>query len=79
MAEAYLRRLGGDALQVESAGLDPTTINPLVVSVMYGPRAGWNGPGHGRRGWGAGPHGPGYGMNGNWQRGQGMGFGPWNN
>jgi arsenate reductase len=34
MAEAYLRQLGGEGLTVESAGLDPTVINPLVVTVM---------------------------------------------
>lgn len=34
MAEEYLRQLGGDGLQVESAGFEPTVINPLVVEVM---------------------------------------------
>jgi arsenate reductase len=34
MAEAYLRRFGGEAVTVASAGLDPTTVNPLVVTVM---------------------------------------------
>lgn len=34
MAEAYLRRFCGEAATVVSAGLDPTTINPLVVAVM---------------------------------------------
>lgn len=34
MAEAYLRRLAGEAVEVESAGLSPTSINPLVVTVM---------------------------------------------
>jgi arsenate reductase len=31
MAEAYLRKLGGDAFQVESAGLEPGKLNPYVV------------------------------------------------
>jgi arsenate reductase len=34
MAQAYLQRLGGEAVSVESAGLNPTTVNPLVVTVM---------------------------------------------
>lgn len=34
IAEAYLKQLGGDAFQVESAGFEPTVINPLVVKVM---------------------------------------------
>lgn len=34
MAEAYLRQFCGDEVEVESAGLDPTTINPFVVAVM---------------------------------------------
>ena len=34
MAEAFLRQMAGDGLIVESAGLDPTVINPLVVAVM---------------------------------------------
>ncbi len=34
MAEAYLKALGGSDFQVESAGFEPTTINPLVVEVM---------------------------------------------
>lgn len=34
MAEAYLRQFCGDAVEVASAGLDPTTINPFVVAVM---------------------------------------------
>jgi len=34
MAEAYLQQMAGDGLTVESAGLDPTVINPLVVAVM---------------------------------------------
>jgi arsenate reductase len=34
MAEAYLKRFGGDRFEVESAGLEPGTINPLVVEVM---------------------------------------------
>jgi len=34
MAEAWLNRIGGDAFAAESAGLEPGTINPLVVEVM---------------------------------------------
>ena len=35
MAEAFLREIGGDAFEVESAGLDlADRINPLVVEVM---------------------------------------------
>jgi arsenate reductase len=34
MAEAYLKRFGADRFEVESAGLEPGTINPLVVEVM---------------------------------------------
>lgn len=34
MAEAYLRQFCGDAAVVESAGLDPTSVNPLVVAAM---------------------------------------------
>lgn len=34
MAEAYLKKLGGPGFEVESAGFEPTTINPLVVDVM---------------------------------------------
>ena len=34
MAEAYLGRLCGPACTVESAGLRPTAINPLVVTAM---------------------------------------------
>jgi arsenate reductase len=34
MAEAFLKTLGGDHYEVESAGFTPTTINPLVVEVM---------------------------------------------
>lgn len=34
MAEAYLQRFCGEAAVVESAGLDPTALNPLVVAVM---------------------------------------------
>jgi len=34
MAEAYLKRFCGEAATVESAGLEPTRINPLVVAVM---------------------------------------------
>ncbi|MFP4086516.1 MAG: arsenate reductase ArsC [Desulfobacteraceae bacterium] len=35
MAEAYLKKMAGDALEVESAGLEPAeSVNPLVVEVM---------------------------------------------
>lgn len=34
MAEAFLKQLAGDRLVVESAGFEPTRINPLVVAVM---------------------------------------------
>ncbi len=34
MAEAFLKHIGGGAFAVESAGLSPTCINPLVVEVM---------------------------------------------
>ncbi len=34
MAEAFLKSQGGEAFAVESAGLTPTRINPLVVEAM---------------------------------------------
>jgi arsenate reductase len=34
MAEAYLKDLGGPEFEVQSAGFEPTHINPLVVEVM---------------------------------------------
>jgi len=34
MAEAYLKKFGGDKYQVESAGLEPSKLNGLVVEVM---------------------------------------------
>lgn len=34
LAEEYLRLLGGDDFQVESAGLEPGTLNPYVVEVL---------------------------------------------
>ncbi len=34
MAEAYLRQMTGERFEIESAGLEPTEINPLVVEVM---------------------------------------------
>jgi arsenate reductase (thioredoxin) len=34
MAEAYFRLLGGDLFQVESAGLEPGSLNPFVVRAL---------------------------------------------
>jgi arsenate reductase len=34
MAEAFLKKYGGSRFEVESAGLEPGTLNPLVVEVM---------------------------------------------
>ncbi len=35
IAEAYLRKIAGDTVEVESAGLEPAeAVNPLVVAVM---------------------------------------------
>jgi len=34
MAEAFLRRYGGDRYEVHSAGLNPQLINPLTIQVM---------------------------------------------
>jgi arsenate reductase len=34
MAEAFLNALGKDHFEAESAGLEPRSINPLVVEVM---------------------------------------------
>jgi arsenate reductase len=34
MAEAFLKQLAGDRFDVESAGLEPGKLNPLVVTVM---------------------------------------------
>jgi arsenate reductase (thioredoxin) len=34
MAEAFLKKYGGDAFEAESAGLEPGTLNPHVVTVM---------------------------------------------
>ncbi len=34
MAEAFLNKYGGENLEAESAGLDPGTLNPLVVKAM---------------------------------------------
>ena len=34
MAEAYLKKIGGGAFHAESAGLEPGTLNPIVVQVM---------------------------------------------
>ena len=34
MAEEFLRKLGGDVFEVESAGLDPGELNPYVVRAL---------------------------------------------
>jgi arsenate reductase (thioredoxin) len=34
MAEAFLRKLGGDRFEAESAGLEPGALNPYVVRAM---------------------------------------------
>jgi arsenate reductase len=34
MAEAYLRKFGGEAFTVESAGLEPGKLNPYVVRAL---------------------------------------------
>jgi arsenate reductase len=34
MAEAFLKQMAGDRFDVESAGLEPGKLNPLVVEVM---------------------------------------------
>jgi arsenate reductase (thioredoxin) len=34
MAEAFLNRAGGQAFIAESAGLEPTDVNPLVIKAM---------------------------------------------
>ena len=34
MAEAFLKDMAGDRIDVESAGLEPKTVNPLVIEVM---------------------------------------------
>ena len=34
MAEAFLKKFGGDRYEVESAGIEPGTLNPIVVQVM---------------------------------------------
>jgi arsenate reductase (thioredoxin) len=34
MAEAYLRELGGEQFEAESAGLEPGRLNPLAVEAM---------------------------------------------
>jgi len=34
MTEEYLRRYAGDILEVESAGLEPGTLNPVVVDLL---------------------------------------------
>lgn len=34
MAEAFLKQLGGDRFEVESAGFEPGTLNPIVVDAM---------------------------------------------
>ena len=34
MAEAFLKMIGGDRFEVESAGLEPGKLNPIVVEAM---------------------------------------------
>lgn len=34
MAEAFLRKFGGEDFEIESAGFEPASINPLVIEVM---------------------------------------------
>lgn len=34
MAEAWLRHLAGDRYDVDSAGIEPSSINPLTIKVM---------------------------------------------
>ena len=34
MGEEYIRKYGGDIFEVESAGLEPGELNPLVVEVL---------------------------------------------
>jgi arsenate reductase len=34
MAEAFLKQIAGDRFEVESAGLEPGRLNPLVISAM---------------------------------------------
>jgi arsenate reductase (thioredoxin) len=34
MAEAFLKKYGGDSFEVESAGIEPGKLNPTVVEVM---------------------------------------------
>jgi arsenate reductase len=34
IAEAFLKQLAGDRFEVESAGLEPSKLNPLAVEVM---------------------------------------------
>ncbi|HEY4063988.1 MAG TPA: arsenate reductase ArsC [Puia sp.] len=34
MAEAFLKKYGGDLFEAESAGIEPGTLNPNVVTVM---------------------------------------------
>lgn len=35
MAEAYLNQLGTERFEAESAGIEPGTLNPLVVEAMF--------------------------------------------
>jgi arsenate reductase len=34
MAEAFLKKIGGDVFEVESAGLEPGKLNPFAIKVM---------------------------------------------
>jgi arsenate reductase (thioredoxin) len=34
MAEAFLKKYGGETFEVESAGIEPEKLNPIVVDAM---------------------------------------------
>lgn len=34
MSEEYLRKLGGDRFEIESAGLEPGALNPYVIEIL---------------------------------------------
>lgn len=47
MAEAYLRKVGGDHFEAHSAGLEPTEVHPMTLQVMK--EAGFDLPADGHR------------------------------